>query len=114
LLIFYDSEGMKKRLTKQAFTSSERWIGLRLNRRNAHFFAVTFDCVVPDNTVSSCEKREVPAASDIGASEDGSAYLTNDDAACSDNLSVVYLDASVLRVGVATVSGTTTRFLMCH
>lgn len=98
----------------QAFKYASGSESSRLNWRDAHFFAIALNSVELNNAVSCCKKSKIPTAAHVCSREDGSTNLTNDDAACCDNLSVVNFDASILRIRVATVSGTTARFLVCH
>ena len=51
------------------------------------------------------EEREVAATSDVGAGVDLCTALTDDDRAGLEKLAIVRLDAEVLRVGIASVTG---------
>ena len=60
------------------------------------------------------ENGVVLAQADIEAGLELGAALTHDDGAALGELTAIELDATVLRVGVATVLGGTLSFLMCH
>ena len=51
------------------------------------------------------EEREIATAADVGAGMDLGTALTDDDRACLEKLAVIRLDAEVLGVGVASVTG---------
>ena len=51
------------------------------------------------------KEREVAATADIGAGVDLGAALANDDGSGLEKLTIISLDAKVLRVGIASVTG---------
>ena len=51
------------------------------------------------------EEREVAATTDVGAGVDLGAALAHDDGTGLEKLTIISLDAKVLRVGIASVTG---------
>ena len=56
-------------------------------------------------TLLEGEEREVTTTTDIGAGVDLGTALTNDNRTSLEKLTVIRLDAKVLRVGIASVAG---------
>lgn len=74
---------------------------------------VAFD-LKHDSAVGGREQGVILAKTYVVAGMKMRAALTNDDVAGLDDFAAETLDAQSFRVRVATVSSTTTRFLMCH
>jgi hypothetical protein len=64
--------------------------------------------------IDQCEQGVILAAANIGAGVELGATLTNQDVASQNFLTTETLNAKALGYGIATVSRTTTSFLMCH
>src|SRR4029077_130365 len=67
-----------------------------------------------DGAVGEREQRVVLAAADVASCLDRRPALSDDDRSTGNDLAVEALHAEALRVRVATVPGTSARFLMSH
>ena len=67
-----------------------------------------------DLALGKCEKRIVLTAADVLTGVDVGAALTNDDLAGLHELTVETLGAETLTAGIASVTGGTKTFFVCH
>ena len=89
------------------------WL-LLFDRVDADLFAVFAHALEPDGTVDQSEESVVRTFTDVVAGMDVGTTLSDKDVTCQDELTVGAFYAKSFGFGIATISGRTHTFLMCH
>src|SRR5262249_43641283 len=85
-----------------------------LGRRDVNALAFLVESVVTNNSVDLGEQRKVPTHADVFSRVNASPQLPDNNVAGPNCFATEYLHPASLPLAVATVTGTSSGFLMCH